>query len=134
MKIMSESEFSQINEGSAAEPVALTLPQAASWIGPGANEPVTAAEIADALGEEDLGRVAVALGKDPAEAAAYLADRLPQATDAATPDGPVTRALRQDTLGPDVLLVLFAAVPDEIELSEPPEGISFGIDLAPLDR
>lgn len=36
--------------------------------------------------------------------------------------------LRQDTLGPDVLLVLFAHVPDEIELAEPPEGLSFGID------
>lgn len=38
--------------------------------------------------------------------------------------------LRQAELGPDVLLVLFADVPDEIELAEPPEGLSFGIDLA----
>ncbi|MGW9211271.1 hypothetical protein ACWGR4_30360 [Embleya sp. NPDC055664] len=41
------------------------------------------------------------------------------------------RVLRQDTLAPDVLLVLFADVPDEIELAEPPEGLSFGIDTAP---
>ncbi|MFE9220206.1 hypothetical protein ACFYN3_28135 [Streptomyces lavendulae] len=41
---------------------------------------------------------------------------------------PIT-VLRQDTLGPDVLLVLFEDVPDEIELSEPPEGLSFGVDL-----
>ncbi|MFD6157925.1 hypothetical protein ACFWF7_09990 [Nocardia sp. NPDC060256] len=31
-------------------------------------------------------------------------------------------------LGPDVLLTLFEEVPDEIELSEPPEGLSFGVD------
>ncbi|MFF0630484.1 hypothetical protein [Streptomyces sp. NPDC004296] len=37
--------------------------------------------------------------------------------------------LRQAVLGPDVLLVLFEQVPDEIELAEPPEGLSFGIDL-----
>ncbi|MDT0449224.1 hypothetical protein [Streptomyces hesseae] len=37
--------------------------------------------------------------------------------------------LRQDVLGPDVLLVLFEQVPDEVELAEPPEGLSFGIDL-----
>ncbi|GAU70685.1 hypothetical protein SSP35_21_00800 [Streptomyces sp. NBRC 110611] len=41
--------------------------------------------------------------------------------------------LRQDALGPDVLLVLFEQVPDEVELAEPPEGLSFGIDLD-LDR
>ncbi|MFI9724032.1 hypothetical protein ACIHFE_31040 [Streptomyces sp. NPDC052396] len=41
--------------------------------------------------------------------------------------------LRQDVLGPDVLLVLFEQVPDEVELAEPPEGLSFGIDIS-LDR
>ncbi|ANZ20711.1 hypothetical protein SNOUR_37415 [Streptomyces noursei ATCC 11455] len=42
--------------------------------------------------------------------------------------------LRQDVLGPDVLLVLFEQVPDEVELAEPPEGLSFGIDLSPDAR
>ncbi|MER5811403.1 YidB family protein [Streptomyces sp. NPDC002033] len=125
---MSES---QADEVPAAEPVVLTLHQVASWIGTGANEPVTAAEITDALGEEGLGRVAGALGKGPAEAAAYLADRLPRVTDAATPDGSMTRVLRQGTVGDDVLLVLFSEVPDEVELAEPPEGLSFGIDPLP---
>ncbi|WP_116215099.1 hypothetical protein [Streptomyces olivoreticuli] len=37
--------------------------------------------------------------------------------------------LRQDVLGSDVLLVLFEQVPDEVELAEPPEGLSFGVDL-----
>ncbi|MFD0344157.1 YidB family protein [Streptomyces sp. NPDC127117] len=125
---MDESELSQVGEVPAAEPVALTLPQVASWISQGANEAVTAAEITNALGEEGLGRVADALGKDPAEAAAYLADRLPRAADSATPEGSVPLGARSSTLGPDVLLVLFAEIPDEVELAEPPEGLSFGID------
>lgn len=41
------------------------------------------------------------------------------------------RVLRQAELGPDVLLVLFDEVPDEIELAEPPEGLSFGVDISP---
>ncbi|MFC5720587.1 hypothetical protein ACFP1Z_10480 [Streptomyces gamaensis] len=42
--------------------------------------------------------------------------------------------LRQDALGPDVLLVLFEQVPDEVELAEPPEGLSFGIDIDDAKR
>ncbi|MFD7015781.1 hypothetical protein [Streptomyces sp. NPDC059928] len=42
--------------------------------------------------------------------------------------------LRQDVLGPDVLLVLFEQVPDEVELAEPPEGLSFGVDISQSRR
>ncbi|MFB7629478.1 hypothetical protein ACFC0M_00790 [Streptomyces sp. NPDC056149] len=42
--------------------------------------------------------------------------------------------LRQDVLGPDVLLVLFEQVPDEVELAEPPEGLSFGVDISQGER
>ncbi|WP_369185843.1 YidB family protein [Streptomyces sp. Y1] len=124
---MSEAELSQAEQVSAVESVALTLPQVASWIGPGANEPVTAAEIASALGEEGLGRIAGALGKNPAEAAAYLADRLPQATDAATPVGSVNPSARRDHVAPDTLLVLWGDLPDQITIREPAEGIHFGL-------
>lgn len=41
--------------------------------------------------------------------------------------------LRRSALENDVLLVLFDRVPDEVELSEPPEGLSFGIDPHPVD-
>ncbi|MEE6265647.1 hypothetical protein V2E29_08315 [Streptomyces diastatochromogenes] len=47
-----------------------------------------------------------------------------------TPD-PVSApqgSLRPPERGPDVLLVLFDDVPDEVDLAEPPEGLSFGID------
>ncbi|MCS0634708.1 hypothetical protein NX801_03340 [Streptomyces sp. LP05-1] len=39
--------------------------------------------------------------------------------------------LRQEALAADVLLVLFDEVPDEVELAEPPEGLSFGVDTGP---
>ncbi|MEU5192139.1 hypothetical protein AB0G83_34125 [Streptomyces klenkii] len=42
--------------------------------------------------------------------------------------------LRQDALGPGILLVLFEQVPDEIELAEPPEGLSFGVDTSFDDK
>ncbi|RJQ83880.1 hypothetical protein [Amycolatopsis panacis] len=41
------------------------------------------------------------------------------------------RLLRRDVLDGDILLVLFDRVPDTLELSEPPEGLSFGIDPHP---
>ncbi|MFD4863385.1 YidB family protein [Streptomyces atratus] len=116
------------SEPQAAESVALTLPQVASWIGPGANEPVTAAEITKAIGEEGLERLAGVLGKDPVEAAEYLADRLPQATDGATSGGSATPSARRGSLAPDTLLVLFNEVPGEITFQEPGEGIHFGLN------
>ena len=43
------------------------------------------------------------------------------------------RLLRRSLLDNDVLVLLFDRVPDEVELSEPPEGLSFGIDPHPTD-
>src|SRR4051794_6782533 len=116
---MSESELSQASEASAPGSVALSLPQVASWVGSGVNEPVTAAEITNALGEEALGRIASALGKDPVEAAEYLAEKLPQATDAATSGASATSSARSGAVGPDTLLVLWDEVPDRITIREP---------------
>ncbi|MFB0632844.1 hypothetical protein [Streptomyces sp. AB3(2024)] len=47
-----------------------------------------------------------------------------------TPD-PVSapeRSPRPSHAGPDVLLVLFEDVPDQVTLREPGDGLSFGID------
>ncbi|MFF4285615.1 hypothetical protein ACFY0R_09845 [Streptomyces sp. NPDC001633] len=41
--------------------------------------------------------------------------------------------LRRELLAGDILLVLFDRVPDAVELSEPPEGLSFGVDPHPVD-
>ncbi len=39
--------------------------------------------------------------------------------------------LRMDRLAPDLLLVLFADVPDEVDLIEPSEGLNFGVTDRP---
>ncbi|MER8091555.1 hypothetical protein ACFVZR_33630 [Streptomyces sp. NPDC058316] len=90
--------------------------------------PGATAEITKAIGEEGVERLAGVLGKDPAEAAQYLADRLPQATDAATSGGSATPSARRGSLAPDTLLLLFSEVPDEITIREPGEGIHFGLN------
>ncbi|MER5890612.1 hypothetical protein ABT160_42875 [Streptomyces sp. NPDC001941] len=38
--------------------------------------------------------------------------------------------LRYEALAPDMLMVLFDEVPQVVEVAEPPEGLSFGIDFA----
>ena len=43
-------------------------------------------------------------------------------------DGTAIETLRMDHLAPNVLLCLFAGVPDFIEISEPQEGFRFGVD------
>ncbi|MFE7463001.1 YidB family protein [Streptomyces sp. NPDC057499] len=124
---MSESELSQSGGVPAVEPIALTLPQVASWVGPGVNEPVTAAEIAHAIGEEGMGRLASTLGKNVAEAAEYLALALPRAADAATSEGPVTPGGARGVRADDTLLMLFDQIPDQVTFREPETGISFGL-------
>ncbi|MGW1410140.1 YidB family protein [Streptomyces sp. NPDC002403] len=111
--------------GKTASPVELSLPQLASWISSGPNEPVTAAVITDAIGQESLVRIAAAQGKGPADAAEYLAQNLPNATDAATSGESATPTVRSFSAAPDVLLVLFDDVPDQVTLQEPSQGIRF---------
>ncbi|MFC0843604.1 hypothetical protein ACFH04_41805 [Streptomyces noboritoensis] len=48
----------------------------------------------------------------------------------ATRDGQPVTALRRTHPAPDILLVLFDAVPDQIDIREPSQGIHFGIDSA----
>ncbi|GAB2725030.1 CBM96 family carbohydrate-binding protein [Kitasatospora kifunensis] len=47
---------------------------------------------------------------------------------ATTADGELVKELRRDHLAPDVLLVLWDAVPDQIAIREPGQGIHFGIN------
>jgi hypothetical protein len=48
-----------------------------------------------------------------------------------TQSGQPIDLLRMDTLSPEVLLVLFAGVPDDVQINEPPEGLHFGIRALP---
>jgi hypothetical protein len=53
----------------------------------------------------------------------------PQPATSTQPEGPSPlKLLRIDHLAPDVLLCLFDGVPDNVELSEPPESLGFGVD------
>lgn len=60
---------------------------AASWVGHGANLPVSAAQIEQVLGSGPLASMASQLGISPAEAGATVAQWLPQVVDKLTPGG-----------------------------------------------
>ena len=64
-----------------------------SWIATGKkNLPITADQLRAALGNEHVTALAKKMGIDPAHAADKLAALLPEAVDAATPDGTVPPA------------------------------------------
>jgi uncharacterized protein YidB (DUF937 family) len=62
-------------------------PQVQSWLGSGANLPVTPDQIRTALGNEHVRQLAQHLGVDPDAALRLLADYLPNAVDQASPNG-----------------------------------------------
>jgi len=58
-----------------------------SWVSRGENEPVDAAEVREALDDEELDRIAQQLGVSREEAAEAVARVLPDVVDQATPEG-----------------------------------------------
>ena len=58
-----------------------------SWVGAGANLPVTAAQIQSVIGPEKLQTLAAQLGVPPDQISAKLAQYLPVVVDALTPNG-----------------------------------------------
>jgi uncharacterized protein YidB (DUF937 family) len=60
---------------------------AQSWVGMGANQPVSADQLGGALGPDLLGAVAKQLGGNQQQAAGTLADLLPGLIDKLTPQG-----------------------------------------------
>jgi len=61
--------------------------QANSWVGTGANEPLTGDQVARVLGDQEISQIAQQLGVSNEEAAGELAQVLPQVVDKASPDG-----------------------------------------------
>jgi uncharacterized protein YidB (DUF937 family) len=61
--------------------------QAASWVGQGANEPISAADVEKAVAHDQLAGIASELGVSEAEAAEGVAQVLPAVVDRLTPDG-----------------------------------------------
>jgi uncharacterized protein YidB (DUF937 family) len=60
-----------------------------SWIGHGENQPITADQVRQALGEDQISQLAQKSGTTPDAAASELAQKLPRTVDQLTPDGSV---------------------------------------------
>lgn len=62
---------------------------AASWVGTGANQAVSAEQLQSVLGNDQLASIAAAFGLSPQDASSHLASALPQVVDKLTPNGAV---------------------------------------------
>jgi uncharacterized protein YidB (DUF937 family) len=65
---------------------------AASWIGTGANLPISADQLQSVLGSSQIESIARSLGFTPQEATGHLAELLPQVIDRLTPQGALPEA------------------------------------------
>ncbi len=72
--------------------------EAASWVSTGANLPVNADQIANALGNSEIASMAAKFGIDPADLSAKIAEHLPTVIDKMTPNGEVNEASSGDLL------------------------------------
>jgi len=63
-----------------------------SWVGTGANQPITADQIHQAFGSDAVQQLAAKVGLTPQELAAKLSTVLPQAIDKLTPGGAVAKS------------------------------------------
>jgi uncharacterized protein YidB (DUF937 family) len=71
--------------------------QVRSWIGTGTNEQVSAQQVQEAVGSDNLAEAARQAGMSTDQAASQLAQAIPQLIDQATPEGSVPQ---QDTAVP----------------------------------
>ena len=65
---------------------------AASWVGTGANLPISPEQLQSVLGSTQLDSIARSLGFAPHEASGHLAELLPQVIDKLTPQGTLPEA------------------------------------------
>lgn len=63
--------------------------QVQSWIGTGANQPVSADQLNSALGSDTIANIAQQMGVDPGQASGVLAQMLPELINHLTPNGQV---------------------------------------------
>jgi uncharacterized protein YidB (DUF937 family) len=61
--------------------------QADSWVGTGANEPISGADVRKVIGDEELAKIAAELGVSEDEAADAVAQVLPEVVYTVSPDG-----------------------------------------------
>ena len=62
-------------------------PQFASWVGNGPNQPVSADQVQNALGRDQIAQLAQKFGLPTGQVASHLAQLLPGLVDHVTPDG-----------------------------------------------
>ncbi len=62
-----------------------------SWVGTGANQPISAAQVHQAFGAEMIQELAAKAGLSPQELASKLSTALPEVIDKLTPNGKVPR-------------------------------------------
>jgi uncharacterized protein YidB (DUF937 family) len=62
-----------------------------SWVGTGANQPITADQVHQAFGADTVKQLAARVGMTPEDLAAKLSTILPQAVDKLTPGGVVPK-------------------------------------------
>ena len=60
-----------------------------SWVGMEENQPISADQIQEVLGSEQVNALAAKIGVDPAQASHFLAEYLPKVVDKLTPEGKV---------------------------------------------
>jgi len=63
-----------------------------SWVGTGANQPISADQVHQALGSGTLQELAAEVGLNPQDLAQKLSQILPQAIDKLTPGGAVAKS------------------------------------------
>jgi len=78
-----------------------------SWVGSGGNLPVSAEQIQQVLGNEQVTALAEKFGIDPQQLSQGLADYLPQAVDKLTPDGQLPQGSELLTQGLGLLQGFF---------------------------
>jgi uncharacterized protein YidB (DUF937 family) len=61
--------------------------QVDSWVGDGENEPLSGAEVRKVVGEDELAKIATKLGVSEDDAAAAIAQVLPEVVNKVSPDG-----------------------------------------------
>jgi uncharacterized protein YidB (DUF937 family) len=64
--------------------------QVGSWVGTGANLPITGSQLQEVLGTGTIGQIAQQLGLSHGDTSSGLAQMLPQIVDSLTPTGQVT--------------------------------------------
>jgi uncharacterized protein YidB (DUF937 family) len=68
---------------------------AQSWVGTGANQPISAEQIKNALGSDWIQQVAARVGVSPDVISSHLSEILPKIVDRLTPDGQLPQTAEQ---------------------------------------